>query len=297
MLLETHQPIGHIPYCRTMDPERAVGQAVVMSLLTIDPEFDSLLPAPNEQELAVLRASILREGCREPLTVWKTQDDQRIIVDGHNRYRICVELKREPPFQNKKFESREEAKLWMLEHQLGRRNLTDDQRTAIWASVGIQRAKVSRDAQLRHARMAKSSVEDNASPTTDPQPRTMKTLVKDSGLSERALRAAMKLEKTNPEVAARVRRGDLKLREAKRALAANDSTKKYSEKDYFGRIGRALATTLIDPRLTELANIKKEDFTPEAAEGIRRLVLSLNEVGERARRHAAALNKALERCQ
>jgi hypothetical protein len=125
----------------------------------------------------------------------------------------------------------------------------------------------------------------------------LEMLVKDSGLSERALRAAMNLEKTNPDVAARVRKGDLKLREAKRVVAAKDSRTKYSEKDYFARIGRALATTLIDPRLTELANIKKKDFTPEAKEGLQKLILNLKEVSERARQHVAALKNTLERCK
>ena len=116
-------------------------------------------------------------------------------------------------------------------------------------------------------------------------------------MPERALRAAIKLEKTNPDVAARIRKGDLKLREAKRAVGMKDSRTKFSEKDYFARIGRALETTLIDPRLTELANIKKKDFTPEAKEGLQKLILNLKGVSERARQHAAALNKVLERCK
>jgi hypothetical protein len=111
--------------------------------LTIDSEFDSLSPAPNEQELAGLRESILREGCREPITVWKTEDDKRIIIDGHNRYRICLDLKKNLPIQNKKFASREEAKLWIFEHQfyprnghrVGCRNLTDDQRIMLYVSI------------------------------------------------------------------------------------------------------------------------------------------------------------------
>jgi len=125
----------------------------------------------------------------------------------------------------------------------------------------------------------------------------LETLVQESGLPERALRAAIKLEKTNPDVAARVRKGDLKLRDAKCAVPRKDARTKYSEKDYFARIGRALATTLLDPRLTELANIKKKDFTPEAKEGLQRLILNLKEVGERAQQHVAALKTTLERCE
>jgi hypothetical protein len=224
-------------------------------------------------------------------------NDKRIIVDGHNRYRICIDLKKEPPFQNKKFASRDEVKLWILTHQLGRRNLTDDQRTAIWASIGIQRAKVSRETQLRNARAAKTSVGDTSSPTTESQPRVLATLTKESGLPERALRAAIKLEKTNPEVAARVRKGDLKLRDAKRVTAVKPTREKYSEQDYFARIGRMLATALIDPRLKELATMKKKDFTPEAKGGLEKLILNLKDVEKLARAHADALKAVLKRCQ
>jgi hypothetical protein len=267
--------------------------------LTIDPEFDSLLPVPNEQELAGLREGILHDGCREPITVWKTEDDKRIIVDGHNRYRICIDLKKEPPFQNKKFASRDEVKLWILTHQLGRRNLTDDQRAAIWASISIQRSVVERAKQLQAARAVKANpVLNNAFNTVDaPKPNTVKNVVQQSGLPLRAIRAAIKLEKTNPDVAARVRKGDLKLREAKRITAVKPAREKYSEQDYFGRIGRMLATTLIDPRLTELANMKKKDFTPEAEDGLQKLILNLKDVEKRARAHADALNVVLKRCQ
>ncbi|MGA7914092.1 MAG: ParB N-terminal domain-containing protein [Candidatus Acidiferrales bacterium] len=246
--------------------------------------------------MAVLRESILREGCREPLTVWKTDDDQRIIVDGHNRYNICMELKLEPPFQKKKFSSRDEVKLWMLEHQLGRRNLTDDQRTMVWASIAAHRSVVAKARQLEAARAAKNTGSDNVS-HPEPKVNTLKAVTQESGLSERALRAAMKLEKTNPDVAARVRKGDLKLREAKKVTAVKDNRTRYSEKDYFARIGRALATSLIDKRLTELANMKKKDFTPETKQGLQNLILNLKDVKTRAQEHIDALNKTLERCK
>jgi hypothetical protein len=276
-----------------MAPAHDRKQDISMNL-TIDSEFNALLPLPSEQELAVLRESILREGCREPLTVWKTDDDQRIIVDGHNRYRICMELKKDPPFQNKKFPSREEAKLWMLEHQLGRRNLTDDQRTMVWASIATQRSVVAKARQLEAARAAKNTGLDNVS-NPEPKVNTLRTVMQESGLPERALRAAMKLEKTNPAVAARVRRGDLKLREAKKFTAVKDNRTKYSEKEYFARIGHALALTLRDKRLTELVDMKKKDFTPEARDGLKSLIANLHDVEKRARGFVHQFQDILER--
>ena len=91
--------------------------------LTVDPEFRDLIPPLNEEELKLLEESLVADGCESPLIVWNG-----VIVDGHNRYAIC--RKHEIPFaiQEKDFSSRDDAMLWMLRNQLGRRNLNDYQR-------------------------------------------------------------------------------------------------------------------------------------------------------------------------
>lgn len=91
--------------------------------LTIDPEFRDLIPPLNDDELAMLEESIIANGCESPLIVWNG-----VIVDGHNRHAICQ--KHGIPFTvtEKEFSSREDAMLWMLRNQLGRRNLNDYQR-------------------------------------------------------------------------------------------------------------------------------------------------------------------------
>ena len=48
-----------------------------------------------------------------------------MIIDGHNRYEICKQHGIEFEVKEVDFASREEAKLWILENQLSRRNLTD----------------------------------------------------------------------------------------------------------------------------------------------------------------------------
>ena len=88
--------------------------------LTVDPEFRDLIPPLNEEELKLLEASIVADGCESPLIVWNG-----VIVDGHNRYAIC--RKHEIPFaiQEKNFSSRDDAMLWML------RNLNSYQRVEL----------------------------------------------------------------------------------------------------------------------------------------------------------------------
>ena len=91
--------------------------------LTIDPEFRDLIPPLNDDELTMLEESIVANGCESPLIVWNG-----VIVDGHNRHAICQ--KHNIPFAvtEKEFSSREDAMLWMLRNQLGRRNLNSYQR-------------------------------------------------------------------------------------------------------------------------------------------------------------------------
>ena len=91
--------------------------------LRLDPEFQAFIPPLSPGEKAALQASILEEGCRNPLVVW-TQE--RILIDGHNRYSICVA--HSIPYQTVEmsFDSRNAVKLWMIGNQLGHRNLTPE---------------------------------------------------------------------------------------------------------------------------------------------------------------------------
>ena len=91
--------------------------------LIIDEEFAGLIPPLTPDELSGLEQSIIAEGCREAIIVWNG-----VIVDGHNRYRICRAHNIPYRTERKEFASRDEAMLWMLRNQLGRRNLNDFQR-------------------------------------------------------------------------------------------------------------------------------------------------------------------------
>jgi hypothetical protein len=93
--------------------------------LIIDPEIRADLPAPLPEELELLEKSILAEGCRDVLVVWKGHS---IILDGHNRYEICSRLGVPFRYIEMEFGSHEEALLWVANNQLGRRNLTEYQK-------------------------------------------------------------------------------------------------------------------------------------------------------------------------
>ena len=65
-----------------------------------------------------------------------------IIVDGHNRYEICSKHGIEFKTIERKFDSRDHVILWMLENQLGKRNLTDNKRSMYIQMIYDQRVKM-----------------------------------------------------------------------------------------------------------------------------------------------------------
>lgn len=79
----------------------------------------ALFPPLDSTEYQMLEESILKEGCTDPLIVW-----DGTIVDGHNRYKICQDHGVPFAIVEKEFRNENDAILWMLTRQLGRRNLT-----------------------------------------------------------------------------------------------------------------------------------------------------------------------------
>ena len=120
--------------------------------LVIDKEFEELLPVLTPEEFERLEQSILKNGMLDPIKVWEEPGAGRnIIIDGHNRYRILKKNNISLNYwENYKFmypdelPTRDAVKRWMLEQQLGRRNLSDAEKYEIvqkFKSVFEQKAK------------------------------------------------------------------------------------------------------------------------------------------------------------
>lgn len=92
--------------------------------IVVDPEFERLIPPLSEQELRQLECSLLDDGALSPLVVWAPHN---ILLDGHHRMRLC--RRHGIPFTTSglEFESRDAARLWIIGHQLGRRNLPPEE--------------------------------------------------------------------------------------------------------------------------------------------------------------------------
>ncbi|BDD01867.1 ParB/RepB/Spo0J family partition protein [Persicobacter psychrovividus] len=94
-------------------------------LIKVQPELKALIPALTKNEYQKLTESVQKEGVREPVLVWQDPDGGfYYIVDGHNRWRVAGALKlMEIPYRVLQFADLEAVKEYMVDLQMGKRNL------------------------------------------------------------------------------------------------------------------------------------------------------------------------------
>jgi phage N-6-adenine-methyltransferase len=166
-----------------------------MTQLTVDPEFHALIPPLSADERTALEASLLAEGCRDALVVWNG-----VILDGHNRYEICQA--HSIPFETvaRDFETRDAAKLWIIDNQLARRNLPAYERT---------RLVLERGPLIKSGKLASNFV-DNCPHSKSAHDRTRDVIADEAGVSSRIVRQVEAIEKDAPaHIRAAARAGDI----------------------------------------------------------------------------------------
>ena len=87
---------------------------IIKSLITINPEYSSLVYSLSTSEYELLKNSISNKGLHLPIII--NQDN--VILDGHNRLKICQELGIEPKFEVKKFLDPLQEKEFVIEINL-----------------------------------------------------------------------------------------------------------------------------------------------------------------------------------
>jgi phage N-6-adenine-methyltransferase len=104
--------------------------------IRIDPEFRDWVMPLSQEEFSQLEANLLTEGCRDALIVWISDPVlQPTLLDGHHRYAICKAHNLSYRIDYKIFPDREAAKNWIILNQIGRRNITPQQRAYLIGKI------------------------------------------------------------------------------------------------------------------------------------------------------------------
>jgi hypothetical protein len=192
----------------------------------------------------------------------------------------------------------------VLENQVGRRNLTDDQRSVLWNEIREARSAIEKRNRTAAATAArhvdvKADVKADSS-RTNPAPSTIPTrtaIAKEAKLPESKLRAAQVLKKNQPALYEKVRTGEITLRDTSKLI--QPKKRDFAERDFYNRVGRSLhglyTHNHVNECLQELLKIKKGEWNPEAETGITRLLKNFDEIAEQTAQYKEQLKAVLKR--
>lgn len=129
-----------------------------LSSLKIDPEFSAQILPLSFEELQQLEMNMIRDGkLTDPIIVWN-----KTILDGHNRYNILRKHSFiEYEIKEMEFSSRQEALIWICNHQLGRRNLTPERRKYLIGKRYEAEKQVSQNRVNQYTSAKKNATDQN----------------------------------------------------------------------------------------------------------------------------------------
>ena len=192
--------------------------------LKIDPEFQSQIPPLTDDEFKQLEENILKEGkLLSPLIVWNNT-----LVDGHNRYTI---LQKHPEIYFStmplRFANREEALAWICKNQLGRRNLTPEQKKfLIGKQYSVEHRKPGGNGNNQYTATTQEAVQEelcqiDTIPPTSAEASIRKQIAERNNVSEsyvvrseKFMRGVEIMEQMVPGMQEKILSGQFKVRDA-----------------------------------------------------------------------------------
>ena len=179
--------------------------------IVILPILKDLIRPLDNDEIGQLKANILANGCQDSLKVWQTtqkvinpdsatNEEQFVLIDGHNRYKICTENNVSFAVSILKFQSLDDVISWMIDLQLGRRNMSPNE-------IAYYRG-------LKYNQEKKIEKTDNFS-STGTSLKTSQKLAEQYGINEKTIRRdaefAKGVESLSPELKRDFLNGNVKV--------------------------------------------------------------------------------------
>lgn len=227
--------------------------------LTIDPEFEALIPPLDPVELEQLHRSLRTHGCRDKLIVWRGQG---VLLDGHNRFKYCTE--KGIPFETIEIytDNRETAKCWIIMNQLGRRNVSPDVASML-RGIFYETRKKAHGAPLGNSN---NNGVKSQSGQNDHIEKTEEIVAKETGVSPRTVRRDAKFAKEVEQsgLTADVLAGKVKRRDLNKAVKV--------PKEWDWDSAKKKITDYIYKQFADVPASDKSEFREDIIETIREMI-------------------------
>lgn len=187
--------------------------------LKIRKEFKELIPALSSEEYQQLEDNCIKDGIRDKIIIW-----DGYIVDGHNRYEIAN--KHNLKFQTEEiaFEDEDAVKVFVINLQLGRRNLVEFVKIELMQKRKEILLKVGKESQGQRNDIL--SINDKK---LEPH-NTRKQLSKELKISSGKLaQAEIVIKKASPQVKEKLRAGEISINNAYQDIKKEEKIKVRTE--------------------------------------------------------------------
>ena len=187
--------------------------------LKIKKEFKELIPDLSAEEFKQLEDNCINDGIRDKLIIWEDY-----IIDGHNRFEIAG--KHNLKFQTEEiaFDNEDEAKIFIINLQLGRRNLVE--------FVKIELMQKRKEILMKKGKEKMSEGGKGMSIIDRPSHSTRKQLSKELKISSGKLaQAEIVIKKATPEVKQKLRAGEISINNAYQDIKKNEKRNEVYKKE------------------------------------------------------------------
>lgn len=163
--------------------------------LHLNPEYEKLLPQMSEEEFVELKASIQSEGQHYPVIA----NEDLEVLDGHHRFRACIELGIEPDFEIRHFEDKLHEKKFVIEANLRRRHLNNFQLVELAVPLLEIEKALAKQRQIKGGENGRNLQLGLASDDTEPEPepkfkaKAAEVVAKKAGVSTRTFERGKKI--------------------------------------------------------------------------------------------------------
>ena len=163
-----------------------------MQELTIKKDFKDLIHPLSQEEKTFLEKDILSKGCLDALKTWNGY-----LIDGHHRYEICQKHSVLFKHEELSFEDEEAVKLWMIDNQMGRRNITD----AAKIQYSLLREEIDRDGARKRQACGQGGVllSENFRRANEETGKVSAIVGKRAGVSDRTVEKFKCIQEKAPE--------------------------------------------------------------------------------------------------
>ncbi len=215
--------------------------------IIINPKFSNLIPALTSDEYKNLETSILNDGCRDAIVLWNS-----IIVDGHHRYEICTKHNIEFSTIQKDFNNEDDAKDWVINNQLSRRNLSNYDRSKLALQLEDIHIKEAKSRMLSGKKLDPAQISAGGE--------TRDKIAEKAGVSHDTIAKVKKIEaKASDEIKGQLASGEITINQAYKKINThvnqNSGEDEWYTPPYIAEAGRLTMGSIdLDPASSGIAN-------------------------------------------